>query len=382
MTSDGKISAHCKKISIIGGGNIGTAMLADLSLDPSLSVSMITTNPDQWSRSGIEYEDSVTGERFMSGPYSVTDDWNVLRDSEVILVTVPAFMTEQVVKRIDEHVSGHEIVGFVPGSGGREFYCDRLLKKGCTIFGFDRVPFISRVTRYGHSVSASKKNRVRCAAIPRDRASAISSKIGKLLRMECLPLDNYLTVTFTPSNQILHPSRTYSLFTQYADGTYPTENIPFYREWDIRSSEVLLGCDDELGCICRSLEDIDLSGVIPLREHYESNDKLSLTEKIRSIRSLFSIMSPMKCLEGRFVPDLSSRYFTEDIPFGLCVVKGFATICGVETPAIDEVLDWFQREIGEEYVSNGGLGKDHEKAALPQRFDITNKQDIYKFYLR
>ena len=39
-----------------------------------------------------------------------------------------------------------------------------------------------------------------------------------------------------------------------------------------------------------------------------------------------------------FVPNFSNRYFTEDIPFGLCVYKGLADIAGIETPAIDKII--------------------------------------------
>lgn len=379
------VSETCKcgkyKICIVGGGNIGTAMLADLSLNPSLNVNVITHDPKAWSHSGIVYNDSVTGASFVSGPYRVTDDWGHLRNADMILISVPAFMTESVVNRIREHLSGREIIGFIPGSGGREFYSRPLLEKGCTIFGLDRVPFVSRIAEYGHSVSASKKKGVRCATIPQEMSDSVSEKVRAIFGMECIPLDNYLAVTFTPSNQILHPSRIYSLFAGSAGKRFP-ENIPFYKTWDVRSSEILLKCDDELGRIIESLEEIDLSEVVSLRRHYESNDEFTLTDKIQSIGSLSSIMSPMKDSGDGFVPDNSSRYFTEDIPFGLCILKGFAIICHVETPMIDEILQWFQKEMGEEYVLRDRAGRDYEKSAIPQKFGLNNKQDVYRLYCR
>ena len=65
--------------------------------------------------------------------------------------------------------------------------------------------------------------------------------------------------------------------------------------------------------------------VLPVREgsiptildYYESSDAASLTRKLRSIQAFKGILAPMKAVEGGFVPDFSSRYFTEDFPYGL-----------------------------------------------------------------
>ena len=41
--------------------------------------------------------------------------------------------------------------------------------------------------------------------------------------------------------------------------------------------------------------------------------------------------------DGKFVPNFKFRYLWEDIPFGMAVIKGIATIAGVQTPNIDKV---------------------------------------------
>jgi opine dehydrogenase len=33
-----------------------------------------------------------------------------------------------------------------------------------------------------------------------------------------------------------------------------------------------------------------------------------------------------------------SRFFTEDIPYGLCILKNYGDLLGVKTPKIEEVL--------------------------------------------
>lgn len=44
--------------------------------------------------------------------------------------------------------------------------------------------------------------------------------------------------------------------------------------------------------------------------------------------------------DGKFMPDFKFRYLWEDIPFGLAVIRGIATVAGVATPNIDEVYTY------------------------------------------
>jgi hypothetical protein len=43
---------------------------------------------------------------------------------------------------------------------------------------------------------------------------------------------------------------------------------------------------------------------------------------------------------------LRSADLTEDIPYGLLVIKGIALLAGVETPYIDRQLYWCQDKMG------------------------------------
>ena len=48
----------------------------------------------------------------------------------------------------------------------------------------------------------------------------------------------------------------------------------------------------------------------------------------------------MKEVEGGFLPDFHSRYFTEDFPFGMRFIIEVAQEQGVEIPKIKEVYEW------------------------------------------
>lgn len=370
------------RICIIGGGNVGTAIAADLAREGKNEVVMLTGRPQKWEYE-IESVDHTQDICFKSRLTLVTDNPELAMErAEVVIITTPSFLMQEKIEEIAPYVQENTLVGVMPGTGGFEYMCGDLLKKGIVVFGFDRVVPISRVIEYGRKVSAVKKKRVRLAAIPQRETERVAKLMSQLFEMEVLPLKNYLTVTFTPSNPILHTSRCYSMFKDYEQGKYWDRMIMFYEEWDDASSTILLGCDDELKMICDALDKMDMSGVIHLKEHYESETLSQVTNKIKTIPSHQGLTSPMKKEENGYVPDFSSRYFIEDIPFGLCILKGFAVICKVDTPYMDRILMWYQKQTGKEYLVDGKLeGKDIAFCAIPQNYGIHTVEDIYGFYL-
>jgi len=205
--------------------------------------------------------------------------------------------------------------------------------------------------------------------------------IEEILETKTELLPNYLNVTLTPSNPLLHPARLYGIFKDYSNGkTY--DKIPlFYEEWDDFSSDVYIKCDNELHDIIDKLEKIDLSKVIRVLPYYESTDNKSLTRKINSIKGFKGITTPSKKVENGYIPDLSSRYFCADIPYGLLIIKDFGLITNTKTPMIDEILYWYQKLINKEYINeNGQLGKDTKDLNLPSNFGINTIDKIYEFY--
>ena len=364
------------KICVIGGGNIGTAISAYFSQN-QCDVTLYTNRCNEFSNEidaiGFENEDSF------SAQIIATDDLCMaVKDADVVCITYPSFMLKDIFEKLQLHLKADAIVGIIPGTGGVEFL--RNVLGNHTIFGLDRVPCIARVKEYGGAVYHFRKKAVRLATIPGEKAVEVCDILSKGLGVECTPLKNYLTVTLTPSNPILHTARTYSMFCDYKDGTLYERNFLFYKEWDDAASEILLAMDAELQQICHALSEMDLSGVTSLYEHYESESTQQLTAKIRSIASLAKITSPMKEVEGGFVPDFDSRYFIEDVPYGLTILKGFLQIAGVKTPNIDKILNWSGEKLGEKYIDDDGQILPNSSAVFPQKFGINSVQDIYNLY--
>lgn len=368
------------KVAVIGGGNVGTAIAAEIALRENHQVFLHTSKPHDWDKKIITI-DRTRNVTFKSSLTQVTDSFEeTVSGADVVLITHPSFMMGNTFSCILPHLKEGSIVGVVPGTGGVEFYGSDIINKGYVLFGLDRVPCIARIKEHGKSVFADKKKCVRAAAINAKDTSRVCSVVKSLLDIDCIELKNYLTVSLTPSNPLLHTARLYTMLKTYPENCSFAYNVPFYGEWDMDASELLLACDEELRSLCNLISAEDLDGVIPLKIHYESEDATALTEKIRSITSLKSITSPMRLSDGHYLPDLDSRYFTEDIPYGLCIIKGLALIFNFSTPRIDMILRWYEKISTKQYFADNELGSDARSCAAPQNFGFNTPSQIYGLY--
>jgi len=367
------------KVCILGGGNIGSLLLADLSKKASMR--LFTSRPEKWKKE-IEVYDSEDNLEYTGHIEIISDNpEEVIPDADIIISTIPTHIFPNVIGRIKSYINPKTWLGIMPGSGGKEFYLREALNNEQIIFGFQRVHGISRIKEYGSSVyDLGKKSELFIGSLPSDMAPDISDTIEGLIGIPCIPVPNYLSITLTPSNPILHTSRLYSLFKNYENTVWHNE-IFFYREWDDFASNILIGADSELQLLCSKIEELDLSYVRSLKEHYESNTTQKMSNKIRSIKAFKDIKAPMIKDAGRYIPDFNSRYFKEDFPYGLCIIKSFCYIAGIGTPIIDEMLQWYASTNNLEYYVDGKFeGKDLEDLLLPQNYGINSVADIVKFY--
>lgn len=62
------------------------------------------------------------------------------------------------------------------------------------------------------------------AATPVERTAEVAATMGALFDIPCKTIPNFLCLTLTPSNQIIHPARYYGIFRDW-DGkrTYKME---------------------------------------------------------------------------------------------------------------------------------------------------------------
>lgn len=369
-------------ICILGGGNIGTLIIGDIGVRKDISVRLLTSRPDEWNHI-IDVCDN-DGAIKHSGKLDVisSNPEDVISDADIIISTLPSHMFPEAAKRIKPFVKVGAWIGMMPGTGGSEFYCNELIEMGCTMFGFQRVYGICRIKEYGKSVyELSKKKELYIAAIPNQNTGEVCKVMEHLFNVKCNPLANYLDITLTPSNSLLHTTRLYELFQNYKEGVYFDKIINFYTEWTDESSRLFIDCDEEVQTLCRVMDGIDLAGVQSVTEYFDAETAQQMTTKIRNIVALKNIQTPMVITENGYIPDFKSRYFLEDFPFGLCIIKSFCEIVKHKTPSIDKILMWFEKIFGVEYYVDGRFeGKDLKSLPLPGNFGVSSVEDVIAYY--
>ena len=94
---------------------------------------------------------------------------------------------------------------------------------------------------------------------------------------------------------------------------------------------------------------------------YERRERIA--ERIRERRERNSESSAL-------IPDLHSRYFTADFPYGLFVIQQIGKLAGVSMPNIDGLIEWYD-----------GIAIVNDKLYLSD-YGVSDMDDLRAFYLR
>ncbi|MDE5758275.1 MAG: NAD/NADP octopine/nopaline dehydrogenase family protein, partial [Allobaculum sp.] len=187
----------------------------------------------------------------------------------------------------------------------------------------------------------------------------ITAMLESWYRTPVYPLSHWLEATLSNSNPLLHPCRMYVMFKDWTpEKVYSRIPYMYNTDWDDESSQCWVDCDNELREIIRKLP-MKEEEVPSILEYYECEDIHALTRKMQGIEPFKTVQAHMIEVDGGYKVDPTVRYFTEDIPFGLMLIKAFAEKTGTDSPNIDKVLYWAQNVMDKEYLVEGRLiGKD------------------------
>ena len=347
-----------------------------------MHVSVLTRQPKRWnSNLKINYRKSS----LLYGNISLVSDnpKDVIPNANIVIITAPSFGYKDIYLKIKPYLKQGTWLGAIPGAGGFEFISNDSFLKGIIIFGMQRSPYNCKIIKYGRSVDVmGVRGESYIGSRPANMAKQISSQLEKLLNIPIFPLSNYLNVTITPANALLHSSRVYSLFHNWQEGKYFAKQFYFYETWDDLASKIFLDCDSEIQSVCKSIS-LDLSKVISIRDHYNINNPKELSNVIRNIESLKGIKTPLIKTPNGFIPDYSSRFFSEDLAINLLIIKSIAKQGGVETPAINKLLVWGEKVMNVNLLDNDNIVLNElNKMQFPQFVGLLNNKDVEDFYLR
>ena len=173
-------------------------------------------------------------------------------------------------------------------------------------------------------------------------------------------------MTLCPSNQIIHPGRVFSFFKNWdGESTSEASEMPkLYDDLDDDSANEIQLLDDEIqkikNVLVTKFENLNLPHVIPLAERVcimydgQVSDKSSLKRIFNTNLGYSRVPFPMVPKDPadptKVVLNKQARFFWEDVPFGLVILKDIGRICGVETPNMTKQIVFHQKFMPVKYV--------------------------------
>lgn len=331
-------------ICICGGGSLGHVIAGYLSAKNDVLVNILTQKPQQWNKCLTIYTPEGGT---LQGAINVISDKpaEALSGVSIVILCLPGYAIKETLKRIAPYVSEHTYIGTVFSSTGFFFEALELFDNNIPLWGFQRVPFIARTKQYGESAHLlGYKNSHNIAIENCEDKEIFRSVIEKLFDAPVNLLNNYYEASLTNSNPLLHTARLYTMFGEKNEGKTYDRMILFYEEWTAEAAELLICMDNEFFQLLKKLP-VREDYLPRILDYYESIDAISLTNKLSSIQGFKGITSPMIENDTGWVPDFSSRYFTEDFPYGLQFIWELAHQYGVPVPNIDKVYEWGMSKI-------------------------------------
>ena len=386
-------------ITVCGGGN-AAHIAAGMYANNGATVNLFFSFEDEAKRfreaceanGGVDVE-AKTGS-FKGKPAVITADAaEAIPQSDIVLLIVPAFAHEPILRQIGPHLKAKAAVGAIPGPGAFDLIAlncigDVIKAKEITLFAGTSLPWACRFDEYGKKASLlGEKTKVDINTRP-SKDEAINTRLANQMtalhnntKFQCR--GHFLTCTLWPTNAIIHPGVSYGIWHDW-DGK-PLDEAPlFYQNCNDFTGAVLDGLSNETKAAAEVLtaKGADLSNwqTIDVYQRDVYGDVIeddSSTARIFATNDAFrGLKAPMKTREdGKLEPNFTTRYLTEDLPHGLAVLRGICEICGVPSPTMDKVLLWAQPLCGLEYLVDGKIqGKDVAKSGCPQRFGITTPE--------
>ncbi len=357
-------------VTVCGAGRTGHLNAALFARQPDVSVTWLTGDrvlaragaPDgiaiHWPDGTIE-----TGH-----PGRITDDARAVAEADIVVLTVPAQARDAVMARIAPHLAHDKpvFVGAIPGFCGFDWLAGRHLGQRANVvpWGLKDVPHTAHERHLGRSIRVGgAKERLSVAT-----AAGVDPRLQEDLRARleslfAVPVDllaDYLEITLTPGNPIMHSAVIYGLIGPYGQwhGRPLPEDLCWWSDCPELGAYFLERMDAENQRLKATIEvrlGIDLASVKPLKteiiEAYGEQiaDTGTMLSVLRSNRAYAGISAPLvhDATLGGPVIDRASRAFSEDIAFGLTLLVGMADRLHVDVPHMREVLTWCRSYMGD-----------------------------------
>ncbi len=338
-----------KPIAVLGAGNGGQCMAADLTLggrDVNLCEFPTFAESFQPVIDSGRIELTGVGRTGTAKIHKLTlDVAEAIRDVELIFIAIPttghdAFFEAMLPSLTDEH-----IIVIWPGNYG-SLHLKKLLKQNGikskpVIVEANTLPYGTRMTAPGQVDLLLTAQGITVSALPATGTKKVLPRLQELYPV-VYPAANVLATAFSNPNPVVHPiaSLLNTGAIQFSRG-----NFYLYREGITEAvARAIRAVYDETAALAEAMGFEILA--------YKDSD-FQTTASVMGVA--FQAPSDTIDVIAQIIgpKSLNDRYLVEDIPFGLVPLSEFARKLKVPTPLIDAVIDIGSVVCGEDYRRTG-----------------------------
>ncbi len=333
-------------VAVLGGGNGGHAVAANLSLNgykvnffelPQFAESFERVLRTKEIRiEGI----SIDGTAKLN--LATTDMQQAIKETEIIFVVTPAFGHKAMAEACAPFVQDGQIIVLMPGSGGSlefvKIFKQRKVKREITFAETCTLPYGARLKSSGHVSVFIHAVILPTGVFPSKRTNEVIPKL-KQFYPSISPAKDVMEAAINNPNPIVHPVATLLSATRiehakgefylYAEGMTPS----VARAYESLNQERL--------SICKAL-----GYQLYHWDNLEFRDyNLGETEEECRYRILNTSMDAAFGKDGIYAgikmkgPEhMKDRYVTEDVPYGMVLLSTLGNLLGVPTPTHDAVI--------------------------------------------
>lgn len=353
------------KIAILGAGNAGCAVGADLSLKGH-QVTLIKTshamhdeNFNYLLENDGKFVINEFGEISETNIYKVTRDLEEISNNEVVIIYIQTNYHKDLIKRIVKYFKDDQIILINPGYLSSAYileYCDKDI-----IIAEAQSSFIDgRIMENGYFRVGFRNVRNPIGIYPTRRKEEAIEKLDKLDE-RFVYLDSIIEAAIHNPNMIVHTVGSVMSIPriEIAKEDFCMYHEAYTRE-NIHTWKILEKLDDE------KMDVLEKLGFERLSYENACKYRNSLDESIDAKEVFLDYAAMDTRAKGPVKVD--SRYISEDVPEGLVMLESLAKVLEVKTPIATSLIEIASAALGRDLRKDGrsveSLGYDNIKKLI------------------
>lgn len=354
------------KISILGAGNAGCAVAADLTLKGH-EVTLIKTSHSMHD-DNFEYLQNNDGKMVLNefGEIKtayiskVTRDLTELKNSEVVIIYIQTNYHEQLIEKISDIIEDNQILLINPGYLSTAYVLKHCNDKKVIVAEAESSFIDGRIMEPGYFRVGFRNVRNPIGIYPRERKEEAIRKLDKLDE-RFVYLDSVVEAAIHNPNLIVHTVGSVMSIPRIekSKGDFCMYHEAYTRD-NPSTWNILEALDKEKMSVLKKMGFKELSYV----EACKYRNSLNESEDAKEVFLNYAEMDT----RAKGPTKVDSRYISEDVPQGLVMLESLGKTLNVETPIASSLINIASAALDRNLRNEGrtleGLGRDNLKKIL------------------